>query len=265
VVRQWEPRRRSFAAGSCHTLLRGVPRAAAARPLRSRAVACDTLETVASVLDDLVVALAELYLDTDVRDTLPRLAQRIVSSGQTRGQIEQLWRRQITPAVHWNLRSAAGEWAGFDRRWLLGEVARRRERRGSLESWPVVGRVLHRLRAYGAEPEFRAAQWLAERLRGVPEPARARRVAIWQALLTVYYAVDGELGSPHIGAGQSRPPSQRSADSLVRRHELDPSELSDEFRVICDVLAPLLSRTELGTAAESHVAAWLDRLSQPKH
>jgi len=216
------------------------------------------------VLDDLVVALSELYLDTDVRDALPRLAQRIVSSGLTRSQIEQLWRCQITPTVHWNLRSPAGEWAGFDRHWLLSEVARRREKPG-LVAWPLVGRILHRLRAFGAEPEFRAALWLAERLRGLPEPKRARRVAMWQALLTVYYAVDGELAAPHTDAEHSRAPSQRSADLLVRRHELDASEVSDEFRAICDVLAPLLSREPLATRAESQVAAWLDRLSQPKH
>jgi hypothetical protein len=219
---------------------------------------------VTSVLDDLVVALAELYLDTDVRDTLPRLAQRMLSSGLSRSQIEQLWRCQITPAVHWNLRSAAGEWAGFDRRWLLAEVARRREKPG-IVAWPVVGRVLHRLSAYGAAPEFRAALWFVERLRGLAEPARPRRVATWQALLQVYYSVDGELGAPHTDAEHSRAPSQRSADALVRRYELDPGELSDEFRVICDVLAPLLSRAPLATSAESQVAAWLDRLSQPKH
>lgn len=216
------------------------------------------------MLDDLVVALAELYLDTDVRDALPRLAQRIVSAGQTRSQIEQLWRCQITPTVHWNLRSPAGEWAGFDRRWLLSEVARRREKPG-LVAWPLVGRIVHRLRAFGAEPEFRAAMWLAERLRGVPEAQRAKRVAIWQALLTVYYSVDGEPAAPHTDAEPSRAPAQRSADSLVRRHELDAGELSDEFRAICDVLAPLLSREPLATTAESQVAAWLDRLSQPKH
>jgi hypothetical protein len=217
-----------------------------------------------SVLDDLVVALAELYLDTDVRDTLPRVAQRIVGSGLTRSQIEQLWRCQITPAVHWNLRSAAGEWAGFDRRWLLGEVARRRNKPG-LMAWPLLGRVVHRLRAFGAEREFRTALWFAERLRNVPERLRPRRIATWQALLQVYYSVDGELLAPHTDAEHSRPPAQRSADSLVRRHELDPGELSDEFRAICDALAPLLSREPLTTTAESQVAAWLDRLSQPKH
>jgi hypothetical protein len=223
------------------------------------------LQLVASVLDDLVVALAELYLDTDVRDALPGVAQRIVGSGLPRQQVEQLWRREITPAVHWNLKSASGEWAGFDRRWLLAEVARRRGKSSlGLDAWPVVGRVLHRLRAYGAEPEFRAALWLAERLRHVPEPARVRRVAIWQALTQVYYSVDGERVAPHTAAGHSRPPSQRAANLIVRRHELDPTELSDEFRVICDVLAALLSREQLATAAESHTAAWLDRLAQPR-
>lgn len=216
------------------------------------------------MVDDLVVALAELYLDTDVRDTLPRLAQRILSSGLSRTQIEQLWRCQITPSVHWNLRSATGEWAGFDRRWILAEVARRRQKPG-IVAWPVIGRVLHRLTAHGAAREFRTGLWFAERLRGLPEAARSRRVAIWQALLQVYYSVDGELASPHTDAEHSRTPSQRSADALVRRHDLDPGELSDEFRAICDVLAPLLSRAPLATTAESQVAAWLDRLSQPKH
>jgi hypothetical protein len=215
-----------------------------------------------------VVALAELYLDTDVRDALPQVAQRILASGLSRPQVEQLWRREITPAVHWNLKSAAGEWAGFDRRWLLAEVARQRSKSSlGLDAWPLVGRVLHRLRAYGAEPEFRAALWLAERLRSVPEPARSRRVAVWQALTQVYYSVDGELAAPPTRTDttdHSRAPSQRAANLIVRRHELDPSELSDEFRVICDVLAPLLSREQLSTAAESQVAAWLDRLAQPK-
>jgi hypothetical protein len=223
------------------------------------------LQLVASVSEDLVVALAELYLDTDVRDALPQLAQRVVSSGLPRHQVEQLWRREVTPAVHWNLKSAAGEWAGFDRRWLLAEVARRRGKHSfALDAWPLVGRVLHRLRAYGAEPEFRLAMWLAERLRNVPEETRGRRVAVWQALTQVYYSVDGELGAPHTTAEHTRTPSQRVANLIVRRNELDPSELSDEFRVICDVLAPLLSREQLATAAESQVAAWLDRLTQPK-
>jgi hypothetical protein len=57
----------------------------------------------------------------------------------------------------------------------------------------------------------------------------------------------------------------RSADQLVRTHELEVAELADEFRAICDVLAELLSRSGLVTAAESQVAQWLDRRAQPKH
>lgn len=134
------------------------------------------LQPVASVMDDLVVALAELYLDTDVRDALPRLAQRIVGSGLPRHQVEQLWRREITPAVHWNLKSATGEWAGFDRRWLLAEVARRRGKSSlALDAWPLVGRVLHRLRAYGAEPE------IPRRTVAGRAPAERARAGAWPA------------------------------------------------------------------------------------
>lgn len=225
---------------------------------------CATLERVVVVAEDLVVALAELYLDTDVRAEIPRLAQRIVSSGLPRAQIEHMWRRQITPALHWNLKSAAGEWAGFDRHWLLAEVSRPRTS-ALLDAWPLLGDLLHRVRSHGAEPEFRVALWLAERLQAIAARARSRRVALWQALVQVYYSVDGALIAPHSDFDQVRAPSLRSADSLARRHELDVGEMSDEFRAICDVLAQLLSREQLATVAESHVAAWLDRLAQPKH
>ena len=209
--------------------------------------------------DELIVALAELYLDTEVRDALPRLAQRMLASGLSKRRVEQLWRAQVTPVVHWNLKSAAGEWAGFDRRWLLSEVERRGDRPG-LTHWPVLGPLLHHFRSHGAEREFRLALQLAERLSRVPEAERARRVAVWEALLHVYFAVDKPEVGPE-GRRSAELLSERFAQRLVARFAPDAGELLDEFRTICDALAPLLSSAELAAEAEHNVAEWLDRVA----
>jgi hypothetical protein len=215
---------------------------------------------VTSAQEELIVALAELYLDTEVRDGLPRLAERMLASGLSRQALSALWRSQVTPVVHWNLKTVAGEWAGFDRHWLLSEVARRGRKRG-FERWPLLGPLLHRFRAHGAEREFQLALDLAERLAAVPRADRARRVAVWQALLEVYFAVDA---TPALAPGMRRTAeqlSERSAQQRLARFAPDPGELVDEFRVLCDALAPLLSRAELAPAAEHNVAEWLDRVA----
>lgn len=209
--------------------------------------------------DELIIALAELYLDTEVRDALPRLAQRMLASGLSRGAVKRLWRSQVTPVVHWNLKTVAGEWAGFERDWLLSEVARRAGRPG-LSRWPLLGPLLHHLRAGAVEREFRVALQLAERLCGVPEAERPRRVAVWQALMQVYFAVD----KPEASSEERRSSellSERFAQQLIARFAPDPGELLDEFRTICDALAPLLSRPQLAAEAEHNVAEWLDRVA----
>ena len=209
-------------------------------------------------LEDLIVALAELYLDTEVRDRVPQLAERMLGSGLTGQEVEELWRSQVTPLVHWNLKRVAGEWAGFDRHWLLAEVERKHGRLG-LERWPLVGRIVHYFRAHGAEREFHLALSLAERLAAVPEAARARRVAVWRALMQVYYAVDAHPAGTPEARLEAEQLSERVAEASVTRFAPEASELLDEFRTICDALAPLLSRAELAHAAEHNVAEWLDR------
>lgn len=204
-----------------------------------------------------------MYLDTEVRDGLPRLAERMVNSGLSPHELRVLWRQQVTPCVHRNLKVTAGEWAGFDREWLLARVARRAQRPG-LESLPIVGPLVHRFRAHGAEREFALALELSARLRRVPAAQRERRVAIWQALAQAYFAVDS-------GAPPAAPDSagQHSGEELARRfaqhsvdqHGLEAAELLAEFRVICDQLAEVLSSEHMKYIAESQVAAWLDSLA----
>ena len=214
-------------------------------------------------MDDLVVALADLYLDTEVRDGLPKLAERMASSGLSATELELLWRKQVTPSVHWNLKTTAGEWAGFDRAWLLREVARRAERPG-LVSVPIVGALVHRFRAFGAEREFRVALALAMRLTRVPEEQRARRVAMWEALAHVYFGVDSAPRQPGAERRSAERLARNYADRLVRKHGLGAGELLEEFHAICDLLAEVLSGEQLKYLADSQVGAWLDSLGEPK-
>lgn len=195
--------------------------------------------------EDLILLLADLYLDTDVRDSLPRLAQQIVRSGITEHELSTLWRSQLTPSVHWNLKAVAGEQSSFDRRWLLHEVSRREGKRG-IETLPWLGKLVHRLRAGGAEREFQLALELSRRLAQVPEAQREQRVVMWLALTRVYYATAAS--------------ADESARHLVESQRIEPHALVEEFRVLCDVLSELLTDTDRKSQAEAHVAAWLERL-----
>ena len=70
-------------------------------------------------------ALSSLWLDTEVTaEDLEWIARTMADSGLT---IEELWRVysfEVAPAVYKNQYSYAGQWAGFNRDWLRGEIVR---------------------------------------------------------------------------------------------------------------------------------------------
>ena len=77
-------------------------------------------------------ALADLFLDTTLDDADRRfIAERIVASGYTPTEVEDILWHEVFPAVSGNLRSRTGEWAGFDADWLQRRVLA--SRRGALE------------------------------------------------------------------------------------------------------------------------------------
>jgi hypothetical protein len=77
-------------------------------------------------------ALADLFLDTTLDDADRRfIAERIVASGYSPAEVEDILWHEVFPAVSDNLRRPAGEWAGFDTDWLQRRVLA--SRRGALE------------------------------------------------------------------------------------------------------------------------------------
>lgn len=110
----------------------------------------------------LYIALSELWSDRELTDEdTDRIARVLRASGMEREEAEEIFRRELAPVLDPNLRSVAGEWAGFDPDWLFSEVRGGRERRGWLRrllartnSWRSPARsdwerVLDR--AYGAD------------------------------------------------------------------------------------------------------------------
>ncbi len=68
-------------------------------------------------------ALADLYLDTTQTDaTLRNIARRLLASPYSTSQLEQILFQEVHPVCRANLKSIAGEWAGFAQRDLVQAI-----------------------------------------------------------------------------------------------------------------------------------------------
>jgi len=69
------------------------------------------------------VAFSELFLDTEITETEHRYIARVIaeSSFSPEEVVHILW-LEVFPALCDNLRSVAGEWAGFDEQWLVDRI-----------------------------------------------------------------------------------------------------------------------------------------------
>ena len=81
-------------------------------------------------------ALSEFFLDTELDDTDDqRIAEVLVLSTYSIQETEEILRFEVYPVLIWNLRSVAGEWAGFNRDWLREMIEPRLNRRPKIR-WP---------------------------------------------------------------------------------------------------------------------------------
>ncbi|MBC7919695.1 MAG: hypothetical protein H7Z75_01250 [Ferruginibacter sp.] len=64
-------------------------------------------------------ALSEFYLDTELDDgDFDRIAAVLMKSGFTLEEAKQIDLYEVFPLLQPNLLSVAGEWTGFDEKWL---------------------------------------------------------------------------------------------------------------------------------------------------
>lgn len=68
-------------------------------------------------------ALSDLFLDTELDESSHKhIARVILESGFTPEEIHQILWHEVFPSVGDNLRSVAGEWAGFNPEWLKSRI-----------------------------------------------------------------------------------------------------------------------------------------------
>jgi len=88
-----------------------------------------------SRMDEVWIAMADHFLDTETRQDIPLTAYRCVEAGLSVEEARRVWTEEVSPVVGGNLFQVAGEWAAWDRGWLLGELRKRRSEPKRRQAW----------------------------------------------------------------------------------------------------------------------------------
>lgn len=160
------------------------------------------------------LALADLFLDTDVRSAYVSIAATLAASPYSLDELRRILDDEVTPVLQGNLLQVAGEWAGFDEEWVIERVSARVGKRRWLPA------------LVNLNSDWRVLAGLVERLRALPDDqARARRMAAWCALLPLF--LDRE---PRAALPSGCP---RDEEAAIFREELWPL-LIEGVRALAD-------------------------------
>ncbi len=127
--------------------------------------------------------MSDVFLDTETRWEMPRIALALARSGYSAEELEAIWEHEIVPECAWNLLQVAGEWALFvvDEDRLTERAEGKRtllDRMMGVASPLVVG------------SQWRAIKAMRDMLLGVAaesdEETQAARTAMWTAYVHVY-------------------------------------------------------------------------------
>jgi hypothetical protein len=132
-------------------------------------------------------ALADLYLDTDVRPGLALNALSLLASGFDEAQWDWIFQHEVTPAVYHNMQCVAGEWAGFDEAWLRERILAHKTKTLAMTD----AQRQRRYRTQGlADAEWQACKAFAHLLRSIPAENRWDIARCFNAFGWTYF--DGE-------------------------------------------------------------------------
>jgi hypothetical protein len=125
-------------------------------------------------------AAADLFLDSETRTELPRIALTLLGSGYAEAELERIFQFELVPECVWNLYDVAGAWAMMS----LDEV---RLARRAVRAPRTLARTFTRL----LTPDSLRAQWravlgLRAHLGRAPQAERAGMAAVWTALAHAY-------------------------------------------------------------------------------
>jgi hypothetical protein len=185
-------------------------------------------------------AMAEQFLDTEMRHQIPSLAARCVRAGLTPRQARDIWRYEVAPAVALNLWSVAGEWAGWPRGWLVERIERTRRRSARPPGWMAA--LGYYLLAGMIEPVWRAVERCMVLWASLPAREAARLEVELTWLARVFF--DMVPGAP---------PTKRSARALRRAYEV----------AFLPIFGPLVCRDKISGESPSACRARGDRVLTP--
>jgi hypothetical protein len=74
------------------------------------------------------VAMADHFLDTETRHDIPPTALRCIHAGLSTEAARLVWQYEVSPAVGFNCWDMVGEWAGWNRDWLVKRIEGLRNR-----------------------------------------------------------------------------------------------------------------------------------------
>ncbi|KMQ65236.1 hypothetical protein ACM46_12505 [Chryseobacterium angstadtii] len=84
------------------------------------------------------IALSDFYLDTELQDSDFRyIARTILESPYTFEEIKNINIYEVFPVLQINLLQPAGEWAGFNEKWLVEVITTRLEAKSSIDNTVV--------------------------------------------------------------------------------------------------------------------------------
>jgi hypothetical protein len=158
------------------------------------------------------MAMADHFLDTETRHTIPLTAMCCLDAGLSVRQAREAWCYEVSPAVGFNLWTVAGQWGGWDRDWLvtsIADIARRSKATAGIARW-----MRYRFRVQGLHGVWIAIARSMELLSGFDDPAQRRRTARDLYSLARHYVDFG-----------SRDDSAISETDLVRLRALFPDPL----------------------------------------
>ena len=139
--------------------------------------------------------LSDLYLDTDTRPDLPRMARVLAESGLSEAELNTIWHDELTPALITNLSVPIGVWAYFDLDWLEGQIVKRRRYIRQFREGPKLTRWLRhiwdvKIWPNQVQPYFQTVMDLRGELLALPEPERQALADLWQWIAFSYFWPD---------------------------------------------------------------------------
>lgn len=112
-------------------------------------------------------AIADLFLDTVVDAPMrKRIARELAASPFSMDALESIYRFEVAPVVHRNLKIVAGEWGGFGREWLGERIPAHLARAGRLSRWWAASSLGRWWRTSPTDPDWREVLRLVRETRG---------------------------------------------------------------------------------------------------